>query len=206
MQYYLYLSQPKIEVLYSQVPRSIVKQAAIEFGIKVGWFSTNLKTDKPDVTLAIKAAAVTKFVCGHENVTKADGNGAYRFDRLPLKYGVLRDRAEGLAFFGGAFGDLRFVLIGHPHSLVGSTSDTTHEVHTVDHYVLSFLQAAADAIHPSDAFDDDFHATAIAAAANALHDIQRPAQPIEFLAKTIYDLQDNNGRTVIATPIYVSLL
>lgn len=206
MQYYVYLSQGKIDMLYPQVPRSIVKQVALEVGIRVAWFSTTLKTLDRDVALAVKARAVAAHIRKTEQVTTAAGAGPYLFDRLPLKWGVLPDRKEGLSFFGNTFGGHRLVLIGHSHSLVGGGARNGGEITSLDHYVLEFLRGRIEPEMPAKhEFDEEFYSIALNATANAVHDVPQPPQLLEFLARKLHDLEGPQGRIIIASPIYVSL-
>lgn len=206
MQFYIYLSEVKVDSLYSQVPAW--RRLSVEVGIKLGWLSATIKSNQPAQALAVKTRAVARHIRRTENVTKADGSGSWVFDRLPLKFGVLRDRAEGLAFFGNEFRDVRLVLIGHPNSLVGASHSASDEIHTLDHYVLRFLQSASvtESMSTAEMDDERFRDIAVSAAANALKSLDVRARGVEFLAKVIDVVENDKPRMVIATPLYVSLI
>lgn len=180
MKYFVYISPTKIEMLYPQVPHSFLDEHS-------------LHGDE----LPSKCHAVTEYLRQNETLGTIASPRPYISDVVQLKYGVVREYASDIAFFGGSVGDKRFGLIGASASMVGGAESATAN-HAPYYYTLKFLNQLADsesAEHgqpPYFSFSD-----AVDIALNAL---PPHAQECEFIAKMIHE----EAGLVVATLIYVA--
>src|SRR5258706_10233934 len=105
MKYYIYISKTKIEMLYPQIPPSVLKGKEAEVKIDLGIVSTSFKGGKTeaDGELVTKLAAVTQYIQSHEEVGSVEEPSQYIAGVLPLRYGLVKEYASDIAFFGGEY-------------------------------------------------------------------------------------------------------
>ncbi|MFJ5034568.1 DUF7019 family protein [Streptomyces sp. NPDC088560] len=200
LQYYVYISQTKLEILIPQIPARRLRSLEAEIKINVAAFAAGVKksASAPSPELAAKAGVLSDYLEKQRGWvgTLADP-GRYVKGVASLQYGVMQDYAAKLAFFGGVVDGVKLALIGSPASLVGAAADTAAN-HSLDYYVLKFLRQQAENARGSD--DGASYEAAVDGALNA--GVLPPTRlRLEFLAKPLF----HNDRVLVATPIYVAL-
>lgn len=201
LHYYLYISQTKLEALIPQIPASHLRSLEAEIKINAGVFAAGVKKPAtvPSSALALKTRVLSDYLEKQEGwVGTPSSPGRYVRGTASLQYGVMRDYAAELAFFGGVVNGIKIGLIGSPASLIGAAADVAAN-HSLDYYTLKFLNAAAQGPFPDDVSADRQFETALDQAMDAGM-LPPTQQRLEFLAKPLF----HNDRLLIATPIYVA--
>jgi hypothetical protein len=218
LQYYIYISQSKVEMLVPQIPAFDLRSLEAELKVNVAAFAVGVK--KPASAPSPELAAKTRAVSGY--LQKQEGwvgtvTSPQRFVRgvAPLQYGVMKDYVAELAFFGGIVDGVKVGLIGSSASLVGAAAKADAN-HSLDYYVLKFLRSAAGDDDESEeaaadpevemALDEQFEMNFAEPFETALDEALQPGVfppnqfRLEFLAKPLFQ----NERVLVATPIYVA--
>ncbi len=229
--YYIYISQTKVEMLVPQIPASHVRSLEAEIKVNVAAFAVGVKkpASAPSPELTAKTRILSDYLGKQKGwVGTVASPGRYVKGLATLRYGVIREGYDGLAFFGGDVDGMKVGLIGSHESLIGATDSAAS--HRLDYYLLSFLNSAAeyeeqpsghdDAVYRDflnslpedvtdppdrDAFFAERHRSEVqryeAAVELALRPGVLPQQNrLEFLAKTLF----HNKGLLVATPIYVA--
>jgi hypothetical protein len=208
MKYYIYISVPKVEMLFPQIPAALLQGVSTEWKVNLGLVSTTLKGAplKPIEGLSAQLAAVSNYLHAHGEVGTVESPKQYVSGSLEMKYGVVAEYASDIAFFGGELGRVRCALIGSSDSLFGSPQNASAN-HASYYYTLKFLNYLADGSPDSGKepyFSDSgkppyaTYERAYEIAMKAL--VGNPAR-LEFLAKTLHTEEN----LIVATPIFVAL-
>ena len=76
MKYYLYISAPKVEMLFPQIPPTFLQGASAELKVNLGLLSTTIKGTQPEnfESLSLRVAAVSKYLQAHAEVSTRPGS------------------------------------------------------------------------------------------------------------------------------------
>jgi hypothetical protein len=112
LRYYLYISDAKLDMLFDQIPQSVLEfiSAEVEVDLKVA--SVTLRqADNPDPTRAAKLKIVERFIDSYHHVGAIEepGNEYFR-GQMDMQWGWLQDRA--VWFQGNDFGHAQCVALG----------------------------------------------------------------------------------------------
>lgn len=162
--YYIYISQTKVEMLLPQLPASLLRSIEAEMKVNVAAFAVGVKktASAPSPELTAKTGVLSAYLEKQEGWVGTVANpGRYVKGLASLQYGVIRDYAQGLAFFGGDVDGVKVGLIGSPESLIGATDSASN--HSLDYYLLRFLDTVtedefddhAEGVPPGDSDDED---------------------------------------------------
>jgi len=200
IKYYLYVSETKVQMLHSQIPRRMRKSIEAEFTANVAVVAARVKkAAELDPTDTIARTAVVSAYLGRTVTTGPVGQpGEYVHDTCRMRYCRVTDYAASIAFFGGSREGIDVGLIGSPDSLVGAArnSDAGHDML---YYTLQFLEAAAARPpHPYRTRPQDDFRRAYEAVFDALPALDLD---VEFLAKVVH----REFGLVVASPIYVAM-
>jgi hypothetical protein len=218
LQYYIYISQPKVEMLVPQIPAFDLRSLEAELKVNVAAFAVGVKkpASAPSPELAAKTRALSAYLEKQEGWVGTVAS-PQRFVKgvAPLQYGVMKDYVAELVFFGGIVDGVKVGLIGSPASLVGAAAKSDAN-HSLDYYVLKFLRSAAgddddaaeseEAADHEDAVDPEIEGYVNKQFEMAVDEALQPGvfSPnqfrLEFLAKPLFQ----NKRVLVATPIYVA--
>jgi hypothetical protein len=197
--YYLYLSKTKVEMLYPQIPRRLVRSLGAEVTASIGVLQATVKGGKqPDSTdLYFQTAVVDRYLVRHDQVGTVGSPELYVKDVATLRYGIVSEYAADIAFFGGNVGDTKLGLIGSSDSMVGE-SQRVETRHAPFYYTLRFLgqTAAADA-SPATSPPYYTYPEAYDIALSATTSLEAK---VEFLGRVLH-LEPG---LLIVTPIYVA--
>lgn len=199
LQYFVYLSETKIEMLYPQIPRRLARSLEAEVTANAGIVQATVRGGKTAILddLYAHATVVTNYLEKHDKVGTVAQPGNYIKDTATLKYGIVAEYASDIAFFGGSVGSVSIGLIGSTYSMVGEVQ-RKETGHSPFYYTLKFLNRATDDYGSALAQPEYYsyrEAFDIASAATSLE------AEATFFAKTLY----REPGLVIATPLYVTL-
>lgn len=90
----MYVSDTKVDMLYSQIPSSWRDKLAGELKIDLQLLSVSLKEDPRDENRFSKAALVADYIRQHLSVGSAHSPREYFTDTLPMRGTNLRHRSR----------------------------------------------------------------------------------------------------------------
>jgi hypothetical protein len=201
LKYYIYISETKVNMLYPQIPAAFLSAAESEVKVSLGVVSTSLKSRGPEQAkeLAGRVGVVAGYLRKHEKVgTPAEPQTWFQAE-ADLRWGVVREYASDIAFFGGRVGSRMLALLGSSESIVGA-AQTSEAQHAPYYYTLRFMngivEGQADLGRAKMPYYSWPQAVEIANAA-----LVGSMTRLEFLARLVHQ----EGDLVVGTPIYVAL-
>jgi hypothetical protein len=129
MKYYVYISDTKVDMLYSQIPKKMLDKIAVELGVNLGMFSLSVKEKEnrektPLQTRIEKLRLVEKYLEANMEVGTVDQPKTYFKGSLPMRWGPLGrgslDEVGNLIYFGGETTKTILGLGGSRHHVVGN--------------------------------------------------------------------------------------
>jgi hypothetical protein len=91
VKYYVYISDSKLDMLYSQVPHSVKKKVSTDMKIDFKVFGGSRKSEKEtEENRMTKLEAVVRFIEENEDVGTVDSDGRYFADSLEMRWGALK--------------------------------------------------------------------------------------------------------------------
>src|ERR1700674_859806 len=223
MKYYVYISDSKLDMLYSQVPHAVKKKVStdlkIDFKVFGGSRTSEKETEENRMT---KLEAVVRFIEENEDVGTVDSDGSYFADSLEMRWGIpqVRDAAVGgrvlsaLVSFGAMLGSTSVGLFGSACHLIGvGGSPQPGDIKTTMGGESTYFNivAAVNGMFGQD--QAEVGRGDLASNEEVLQQFVRftqrmsgPQQRLEFLAKRLAVGAARNGcRVLIGTPLYVAL-
>lgn len=223
MKYYIYISDMKIEMLYPQIPQSLLKKIASNLSIDLKLFGAEVsvasKSSSSDETRYAKVRIVSEYIEKHLDVGSIDAPGTYFKGILSMTWGPIYDQA---VYFSGVTsrqaviglgGSLKHVL----GAIVGPRPDGFHLPVTINSTIM-FPSSAGGIIMTLEEMlknsDSKFggntklpESSQIIELMTQIENNQRgPKQRFEFLAKTLLQNKaTSESYVVLGTPIYVAL-
>lgn len=226
--YYVYVSNTKVDMLFAQIPRSMIKAIAVDFKIDLKVLSLSLKGNPPQETLYSKTRVVSRYIRENFEVTTleptTEDDGKFLPDIAepatffqgcgPMTWGIYGDipkeNPEKVALFLGKELEEMIALIGSPHHILGQAEMrnagsrmSSFGVFPVDFASAAFrLNAREEAIKGSSAVDTLAHYH---------RQIGGPHQVLEFLARKLEygrSIDDGGGNVTVllGSPIYVAMV
>lgn len=116
VRYYVYASDAKIDMLYSQIPPKLLNQFVGELKLDIKLLAVSLRHRETDETLFSKLKVVERYLYKHEEVGSTVSPTKWFFDQIPLHSGMF---ANQMVFFSGLQDGIQLVLIGSPHHMIG---------------------------------------------------------------------------------------
>ncbi len=138
MKYYIYISDTKVDMLYPQIPKSILKQIASSLSIDLKLLGAEInigaKGGSSDETRYSKVQIVSEYIEKHLDVGTIDAASTYFKGTLPMRWGLLGDYS--IYFTGitnrtyiGLGGSLKHVLGANSGSApIGIQSSHMHKI------------------------------------------------------------------------------
>ena len=124
MDYFIYLSESKVEMLYAQLPLGLAKQLSAEIGASIGLLSTKLKTSATEPSLYEKAKAVELYLLKHYEVGKLANPNEWIQGALDVRH-ITTGFSPELFLLIGKFEQDYFLLGGSAHNIIGNRSPAT---------------------------------------------------------------------------------
>jgi hypothetical protein len=193
--FYLYASEPKIDMIFSQLPRQVKEELCRE--LRLGFDECN------GSSRFAKLAAVDRYLRTRVGVGSCDAPQAYFAGSLPMKSTILEEK---YVYFGGTSGNQAVALVGSPRNLLGQGKEQPggrsrgFSAYLNPMILRSFATHANGEIEPrtaNEATEQEFgyYVRWIN------QQLAAPAQGLEFLAKRLCTSSD----ALLGTPIYVAL-
>lgn len=102
MKYYIYISDTKVDMLYPQIPKPLLKKIASSLNIDLKLFGAELsigaKGNPSNETRYVKVQIVSEYIEKHLDVGSVDAPSTYFKGKLPMRYGTL---GRDAIYFGG---------------------------------------------------------------------------------------------------------
>jgi len=204
MKYYIYISDAKIEMLLPQVPHTVKKKIATEFGIDLKLLSAKRKSEvETEESRISKLETVVTYIREYGNLGSVDEPDSYIEDTLPMKSGTLggnlKDGAP-LVYFGGETNKTVMGLFGSAKHMVGASGVPPAPAGSTTNFILAYLQGTIQT-EQTEVFE---------AIHQLLTSMKSPPEQLEFLAKRLlYEPHfsrrgGKKGPVILATPLYVA--
>ena len=233
MKYYIYISDTKVDMLYPQIPKSILKKIASSLSIDLKLFGTELsigaKGNPSEETRYAKVRIVSEYIEKHLDVGSVDAPSTYFKGTLPMRW-TDRETMHGKVFFGGTTTHTVIGLIGSQQHIIGSNQPKRGISFSFLPAIYGFLRLeyvlylqARQLLFPQAEMTKNL--MLIMAAYFAKFKIPEPEQQLEFLSKTLLqgpvskrlinkhlvrkpyepELDIPQPYVVLGTPIYVAI-
>ncbi len=126
MEYYLYISRSKLDMLFPQVPHKIKKKYSAEFGVNIGLLKTKAAAEfaeEQSSADAHRVAIVADYIRKHEDVARLDDAQEWVEDEIEVKHLVVRDNPKVFLLVGEKDGQIH-LLGGSSRHLIGAVPPT----------------------------------------------------------------------------------
>jgi hypothetical protein len=208
MKYYVYISDSKVDMLYSQIPKRILDRIAADLNVNLGIFSLSVKEkENQEKTRYEKLKLVVNYIENNMEVGTVDEPKAYFTGLLPMRWGEY-GVDTGLAYFGGKTAQTVLGLGGSMAHVIGNRkgeSDTHGGSIGADiGAVLGKDLNLPNSFDYSqyDRIDDILYTTHF-----ATKRMKGPIQTLEFLAKRLAEgIYSDKSHVVLGTPLYVAMV
>jgi hypothetical protein len=222
IKYYVYVSDVKVDMLFSQIPKRFLDRLAGELKIDLKILSLSLKENPSDENRFTKIRVLEQYLDASSEIGTVDDPAPYFRGSLPMKWGTVGEDPAQIVFFWG-FSDQTLVgLTGSLRHVIGNAAATT-SVH-LGSFTRPAYEAVASHLHLS---PDESSVAAENPAAwveQAASLLKGPEEPLEFVARTLAHVsapgtrlmeeRDAPGRpevlvgtydyVLLGTPIYVA--
>lgn len=209
MKYYLYISDTKVDMLYSQIPKNLRDQLSTELKINLKIISTKLSQKSREENRFSKLDIVTKYLEDHEEVGSIDLPGPYFSGVLPMSFVLL---AHDAVYFTGQTMYSITVLGGSRKHVVGERTEFSEP--SLDQFGMSprlqkMIELISRTFSKEKAVEEAIYDRPETARLFAsFHEVcPKPIQKMEFLAKKMFEGYEPKlrKRIVVGSPIYVCL-
>ncbi len=127
IKYYIYISDAKIDMFYSEIPKGLLKSIASELNLNLSLLGSSIgatmKNSPSEETRYSKLKLVTKYIEKHRAVGTVDTPAAYFKGKLDMDWGFVSWRKgvdPEIVVFRGETENTRIMLTGSPQHIVGS--------------------------------------------------------------------------------------
>ena len=210
--YFVYISDSKIEMLYEQIPWEGRKKLSYELGIDFGI----LKAKYSQVHNAV--AQITKIKMVEEYISRRTGTVAYprsyfhgEMEMIWGPYCQSGEEFENFVYFGGKFLGTHVGLGGTATNCLGVFQNRREQItsFSLSSYLLASLARGKEIpdpkkIHSTGRKLRDVQTNALEAVAAANNTLAYPKQRMKFLAKRFLCGNVDAGPVLIGSPIYVA--
>src|SRR5437588_9616412 len=185
MKHYIYISDTKVDMLYSQFDTSLLKKIAAELRVDLNFeianVGTTIRQNQTEETRYSKIRVLVEYLERAGEVGWIDAPKTYFKGSLLMDWGAVYEY-EDAAYFRGKTDRTAIGLIGSRHHLIGSNSDALVNKYPIVLYSpREILKALASSTElPPSVADKDFRHTVQRFV--EIQDVTDLAQPLEFLA------------------------
>lgn len=217
MRYYVYISETKVETLYSQVPTRILERIAGKLTIDLKLIKTEFSEVPREKSLHAKLQIVEESLREHGLVGTLDEPNAYVAGCAPMKWGpyVLDYEESGLIYFGSSTGEAELGLGGSAKHVIGNAGKEKAESASATPFLIAALTdgfSSAEEGLVRNASNPE--SMALAAVELANRRMKGITQKMEFLAKTVLRHPSDSveyawagrsgGPVILGSPLYVA--
>lgn len=209
MEYYVYISDKKVDMLASQISEKKIKALLkrLEISIKLPWvsFTANYKPGDPMPSdqERIQRLRIVEEAIDPASIGALDGSREWIKSTLEMRWGFIDDERKAVWFLRAA-NDVTIVMGGSAKHLIGGVDvdKQPHHTYSLLPILSETLIARAESNLERNELDDA--PTIFNAARSLATSAQGPIQQLSFLAKTLAVEKKNGETLVIATPLYVA--
>src|SRR6266480_8136240 len=197
MKYYMYISDSKIDMLYPQIPKPILKRIASSLNIDLKLFgaelSVGIKNNQSDETRYAKVRIVSEYIEKNLDIGTVDAPSTYFRGTLPMKWGPPLENEDvvgsgDMVYFGGFTQHTILGLASSMGHVISSNKGSTFEMGISYLYalfrILAYEPQKPITIIP-DVTDDYYNDMAFLGVQRQTGEMIGPKQTLEFLAKTL---------------------
>ena len=224
LRYYVYVSDAKVDMLFDQIPRPVVRRVAAELKLDLKVFSISLKEEPDDVTRYAKLRVVSEYIENNFEVGSPLEPREFVKGSLPMQWGWVGSPESRVIFFSSVADGVLLGLTGSGHHVIGAAPQARGIVGSIFPGLVEALTAdlgrAADDLTESVKFTSMSSAVEIAA-----RDLEGSTNHLDFLARTLLtesasgvagkavpfgtirkqQIRNDYHRVVLASPIYIAL-
>jgi hypothetical protein len=133
MKYFIYISDTKVDMLYSQIPQKLLDKIAVELSIDLKYMGTGvgaaIKPNRPEETRYSKLRLITEYIEKHLPIGLIDTPNSYFKGSLSMHWGMYpREGPPSLVYFGGTTDRTILGLTGSPQHVLGNQSASSATV------------------------------------------------------------------------------
>jgi hypothetical protein len=219
MKYYIYVSEAKVDMIFSQIPKRARDRIATELKFDLKIFSTIFKEGEAKDTLYSKLKVVIDYIEKNYDVGTIDNPKEYFKGNLPMRWGPFppNEMPASVVYFAGQTDSTVLGLGGSLKHVIGSQGDWSQSTpNSFTPYLLSVLEKELD-LTEMEKYGENWRIAeifsnaknrdeeALSVVSNTSWMLKGPEQQLEFLARKLLDGPSGNERVVLGTPIYVAL-
>lgn len=215
MEYYIYVSDTKVDMLYDQIPTRLRDKLATELKIDLKVLSTTFSEQPAEATRFSKLKVVTEFIEKHKLAGTVDSPAAYFRGTMQMRWGP-HPLEQEMVYFGGMTDHTILGLIGSMKHIIGNQGDAfVHSFSGADALVAVLrMEQQMPILESSSLLIEVYETTTY---------MEGPKQQLKFLAKRLADSNDYlddeaftytyaihrddnpEKRILLGSPIYVAL-
>ena len=211
MNYFVYISDSKVEMLYEQIPWSIREKFSFELSIDFGVVKARFSNTDSETARTTKLKLIEKSI-SRKIGTLFKPRSFFRGE-MNMIWGPYHDY-ENFVYFGGTNENIHVGLGGTLTNCIGFPKKTTEEPtsYSLSSYLVSSLAKKKELPDLQKGFTSSYRVSeleerAISAVVAANSRSLLPRQKMKFLAKRVISgvaSNQNNRPVLIGTPIYVA--
>jgi hypothetical protein len=213
VKYYIYISDDKIDMLFPQVPTSVVEKVAAEYELNLKVFKLTRKTEEsPGKNRVHRLQAVASYLDESGDVGTVDRPKPYFRGTLPMRMVPFEYRGSelgtGLVTFWGDTPNTALLLGDSQKHLIGAVGDQRPEI-GYSHILFWIVEEIENRAGLLAEEQKSCYLDTIPHLRHGLRFFSRFEPPrLEFLAKRVASKtvkSENITQVVLATPIYVAM-
>jgi hypothetical protein len=230
MRYYVYVSEAKVEQLYSQVPAKLRSKIAAKFTIDLKLLKGEFAGRQSQESLFSKLQIVRDYLESTNVIGTVDDPRSFFAQTMPLSWGIYGGRVHGwddsiFVYFGARTEETVLGMGGSLHHVIGEPGKAVAHSHSATPTLTNALSMAVpiDATEPE--MDLEKHLIEAGNSANQPHSrrhlgmeqvlhsvwlastqIEGPREPMEFVAKRLVGGDFCGKKVLLGTPLYVALI
>lgn len=211
MRYYVYISESKVEMLYSQIPAALLENIAGKLTIDLKLIKTEFSETPREKSLHSKVMIIEKYLLDQGIVGDIRSPNAYIRGTEVMRWGHY---PSGLVYFGSK-SDVILGLGGSEKHVIGNIGVSQAHSHSATSYLVAALREELrnfrGSLHGGSEGPESMALAGVELATTQMDGVQ---QKMEFLAKNLLCFPNNSyeyvwgGRSgmpvILGSPLYVA--
>ncbi len=212
MRYYVYISESKVDMLYSQIPEKLLETVAGKLTIDLKLIKTEFSEIPKEKKIHSKVQIIEKFLSTQNLIGNTKEPKEYFKDTKEMRWGPYD---SGLVYFGSK-SDVVIGLGGSEKHIIGGSGDSSPCSHSATPYLVAALNEQLVRNHGGVTNNmQSIESETLCAIEIATTQMTGLKQNMTFLAKTLLTYPSDNleyswsGRSglpvILGTPIFVAI-